>query len=62
VKLFVVVPVYNEAVGIRPTLEALEAQTDSDFDVIFVDNGSTDEGLNWATRLALRPFCRACSR
>lgn len=40
--LFVVVPVYNEAAGIRPTLEALAAQDDDDFDVIFVDNGSTD--------------------
>ena len=37
-----VVPVYNEAAGIRPTLEALAAQDDDDFDVIFVDNGSTD--------------------
>ncbi|HPU04202.1 MAG TPA: glycosyltransferase, partial [Rhodoglobus sp.] len=35
-------PVYNEAAGIAPTLEALAAQSDSDFDVVFVDNGSTD--------------------
>lgn len=41
--LFVVVPVFNEAAGIRPTLEALAAQDDADFDVIFVDNGSTDD-------------------
>ncbi|HWR84420.1 MAG TPA: glycosyltransferase family A protein [Rhodoglobus sp.] len=40
--LAVVVPVYNEAAGIRPTLEALAAQRDDDFDAIFVDNGSTD--------------------
>ncbi|HQG69899.1 MAG TPA: glycosyltransferase family A protein, partial [Rhodoglobus sp.] len=40
--LAVVVPVYNEAAGIAPTLEALAAQRDSDFDVVFVDNGSTD--------------------
>lgn len=40
--LAVVVPVYNEAAGIGPTLDALEAQTDGDFDVFFVDNGSTD--------------------
>ncbi len=40
--LAVVVPVYNEAAGIRATLDALLAQTDSDFDVYFVDNGSTD--------------------
>ena len=40
--LAVVVPVYNEAAGIAATLDALEAQTDADFDVFFVDNGSTD--------------------
>jgi glycosyltransferase involved in cell wall biosynthesis len=42
VKLAVVVPFYNEVAGIGPTLDALEAQTDLDFDVVFVDNGSTD--------------------
>lgn len=40
--LAVVVPVYDEAAGIGATLEALAAQHDSDFDVVFVDNGSTD--------------------
>jgi glycosyltransferase involved in cell wall biosynthesis len=40
--LAVVVPVYDEAAGIRPTLEALAAQTDADFDAWFVDNGSRD--------------------
>jgi glycosyltransferase involved in cell wall biosynthesis len=40
--LAVVVPVYNEAAGIRATLDALLAQRDSDFDVWFVDNASTD--------------------
>jgi glycosyltransferase involved in cell wall biosynthesis len=42
-QLAVVVPVFNEAAGIRPTLEALRAQQDDDFDVVFVDNGSTDD-------------------
>lgn len=41
-RLAVVVPVFNEAAGIRPTLEALAAQRDADVDVVFVDNGSTD--------------------
>lgn len=40
--LAVVVPVFNEAAGIGPTLQALAAQTDADFDAVFVDNGSTD--------------------
>ena len=41
-KLAVVVPVFNEAAGVGPTLEALAAQTDGDFDAVFVDNASTD--------------------
>lgn len=44
-RLAVVVPVLNEADGIRPTLDALLAQHDSDFDVWFVDNGSTDDSV-----------------
>ena len=40
--LAVIVPVFNEASGITPTLEALAAQDDPDFDVVFVDNASTD--------------------
>jgi glycosyltransferase involved in cell wall biosynthesis len=40
--LAVVVPVFDEAAGIRPTLEALAAQEDADFDAVFVDNGSGD--------------------
>lgn len=41
-RLFVVVPVFNEAGGITATLQALASQDDADFDVIFVDNASTD--------------------
>ena len=40
--LAVVVPVFNEAAGITPTLGALASQDDPDFDVFFVDNNSTD--------------------
>jgi glycosyltransferase involved in cell wall biosynthesis len=38
----VIVPVFNEAAGIARTLDALASQTDPDFDVFFVDNGSQD--------------------
>lgn len=41
-QLAVVVPVFDEASGIGPTLEALAAQQDADFDAVFVDNGSRD--------------------
>lgn len=40
--LAVVVPVFQEVAGITPTLKALAAQHDDDFDVFFVDNGSSD--------------------
>jgi glycosyltransferase involved in cell wall biosynthesis len=40
--LWVVVPLYNEAAGIRPTLATLATQHDRDFTLVAVDNGSTD--------------------
>ncbi|QEO09505.1 glycosyltransferase [Protaetiibacter larvae] len=40
--LAVVVPMFQEAAGVTATLEALAAQRDADFEVVFVDNGSTD--------------------
>ena len=41
-KLTVVLPAYNEADHILPTLRALLFQLSTNFDVVFVDNGSTD--------------------
>ncbi|WP_030814164.1 glycosyltransferase family A protein [Streptomyces sp. NRRL S-337] len=41
-RLWVVVPAYNEAPGITATLRALAAQTDRDFSLVIVDNDSTD--------------------
>ncbi|MBL7254425.1 glycosyltransferase family 2 protein [Paractinoplanes lichenicola] len=41
--LWVIVPAYNEAARIGATLDALAAQTDTDFTLLVVDNGSTDE-------------------
>lgn len=41
-RLAVVIPALNEAHGIRDTLTALRAQHDRDFDLVVVDNGSTD--------------------
>jgi glycosyltransferase involved in cell wall biosynthesis len=39
----VVVPYFNESSGIRTTLGALASQSDTDFGLILVDNGSTDD-------------------
>ncbi|SDT60320.1 glycosyltransferase family 2 protein [Actinoplanes derwentensis] len=41
--LWVVVPAYNESARIKQTLDALTAQTDLDFTLLVVDNGSTDD-------------------
>jgi glycosyltransferase involved in cell wall biosynthesis len=41
--LWVIVPAYDEAARIGQTLEALAAQTDPDFTLLVVDNGSADE-------------------
>ncbi|WP_328467551.1 glycosyltransferase family 2 protein [Actinoplanes sp. NBC_00393] len=41
-RMWVVVPAYNEAARISATLYALAAQTDTDFTLLVVDNGSTD--------------------
>ena len=51
-RLAVVVPVYNEVAGIAPTLEALAAQDDADFDAVFVDNGSSDDSADVIRRFA----------
>lgn len=50
-RLAVVVPALDEARGITATLEALRTQQDPDFDVVVVDNASTD-----ATVTVVRDF------
>ena len=42
-ELWVIVPAYNEAERIGQTLAALAAQTDTDFELLVVDNNSTDD-------------------
>ena len=55
--LWIVVPLRNEAVGIRPTLASLAAQRDRSFTLVLVDNGSTDGSLDVIQRaLATSPI------
>jgi glycosyltransferase involved in cell wall biosynthesis len=49
---FVVVPMFNEARGLRATLDALAAQSDHDFTLVLVDNASTDESVAIARAFA----------
>ncbi|MFA7286617.1 MAG: glycosyltransferase family A protein [Patescibacteria group bacterium] len=38
----VIIPVYNHAASLKRCLESLQAQTQQDFEVIIIDDGSTD--------------------
>jgi glycosyltransferase involved in cell wall biosynthesis len=51
-RLFVVVPFHNEARGMRPTLDALQAQSDTDFTLVLVDNASSDASNDIASQFA----------
>ncbi len=51
-EFFVVLPCYQEERGLRATLLALAAQTDVDFTLVFVDNGSTDDSVRIALAFA----------
>jgi Glycosyl transferase family 2 len=47
-RVSVVVPLYNKAAYIRRTITSITAQTFPDFEVIVVDDGSTDDGAHIA--------------
>ena len=50
--MYVVVPFYNEAAGMRATLDALAGQSDPAFTLILVDNASSDHGADVASEFA----------
>jgi len=41
-RLFIIVPAFNESKGIKKTLDSFLRLDDQDFDVVFCDNNSTD--------------------
>ena len=46
-KVTVVIPNYNGLKFMEPCSAALEAQSEKNFDVLVVDNGSTDGSVEW---------------
>lgn len=46
VKISVIIPVYNRAEAVMATLGSVAAQTSRDFELILVDNNSTDDTLD----------------
>jgi hypothetical protein len=44
VKISIIIPLYNKESTICPTLDSVFSQTESEFEVIVVDDGSTDSG------------------
>ena len=45
-KISVIMPVYNASASLPRSLESLRKQTFRDFEVVFVDDGSTDGSAN----------------
>lgn len=50
-KISVVIPLYNKAPHIQRTLDSVVAQNISDFDIVVIDDGSTDNGAEIVERI-----------
>ena len=54
-KATIVIPNINGKGWLKDSIESIYAQTEQDFDLIVVDNGSTDESLAQARSYCTRP-------
>ena len=54
-KASIVIPNLNGAGWLRDSIESVWAQTEQDFELIIIDNGSTDESLAIARSYVGRP-------
>lgn len=51
-QITVIIPVYNSEKTLNRCIESLKAQTYSDFNIIFINNGSQDKSLEICTKFA----------
>lgn len=58
----VIMPLYNKAPYIRKALESIVAQTYKDFELIIIDDGSTDDSLNVANEYIKSAICNLKSK
>lgn len=55
-KASVIIPNLNGAGWLRDSIESVWAQTEQDFELIVIDNGSTDESLTSPAATAAGPL------
>ena len=60
-KATIVIPNINGKGWLKDSIESVYAQTEQNFRLIVVDNGSTDESLDDSRRLSLHRHIRCCS-
>ena len=51
-KISVIIPVYNKAEYVNDCVESFRAQTDDNFDIVIIDDGSTDDSPSICSKLA----------
>lgn len=51
-KISVIIPVYNKAEYVSECVESFKAQTDDNFDIVIIDDGSTDDSPSICRELA----------
>lgn len=59
-RLSIIVPLYNKAPYVRKALESIMSQTYKDFDLIIVDDGSTDNSLEVVNEYIRDVLCVMC--
>ena len=58
----IIVPLYNKAPFIRKALESIASQTFQDWELIIVDDGSTDNSLEVVHEYIRDVLCVMCAK